>query len=260
MKNLTQTVLSLMMLAGYSSFAGTTTEEKPKSQFQFVNLDATQNSWDYSYLHYTVKDQTTGDVIEVPSFLIKYEVTDKKGAVVATGKGAYVNTADTKLGSEENYTIRLSTMINGQQVSQAIEKTASPKSVSVKMESKPLQSADALANYNFEYTFTRPKFNNPEVAEKIQIDPSAVSIDVAVANCLGCGNAGHIQIKGAADYVALEKMIKSMTKGNKDVIVEPSIAFKGEVYKDTDNYYAATANGIRSVDSLEPATADDPEK
>ncbi|MCW3126236.1 MAG: hypothetical protein JWO03_1894 [Bacteroidetes bacterium] len=255
MKNLTLAFASLMLLSG-SAFAGGT-DVKASSQFQFVDLQATQNSWDYSYMHYNVKDQTTGDVIEVPSFLIKYEVKDNSGKIVASGKGAYVNVGDTKLGSEENYTINLSTMINGQQVSQSIDKKASPKRVAVKLESKgDAMANEALANYNFEYTFTRPKFNNPEVAEKIQLDPNAITVDVSVANCLGCATGSHIQLKGDADYKALENTIKAMTKGNKDVIIEPSIAFKGEIYKDTDNYYAATANSIRAVDVLEPATAD----
>jgi hypothetical protein len=256
MKKLTYTLASLMMFTACTAFAGGN-EVKSASQFQFVDLQATQNSWDYSFMHYNVKDQTTGDVIEVPSFLIKYEVTDKEGKTVASGKGAYVNVADNKLGSEENYTIHLSTMINGQQVSQSIEKTASPKRVSVKLENKADELApEALANYNFEYTFTRPKFNNPDAVEKIQVDPSAITVDVAVANCLGCGTNNHIKLSSPADYKALEKTIKAMTKGNKDVILEPSIAFKGETYKDSDNYYAATANSIRTVDALEPATAD----
>lgn len=256
MKKLTYTLASLLMFSAYTAFAGGN-DAKAASQFEFVDLQATQNSWDYSYMHYNVKDQTTGDVIEVPSFLIKYEVTDKNGTVVASGKGAYVNVADNKLGSGETYTIHLSTMINGQAVSQAIEKTASPKKVEVKLGSKVDELApEALANYNFEYSFTRPKFNNPDVAEKIQVDPSAVTLDVAVANCLGCGTNNHIKLSGAADYKALEKTIKAMTKGNKDVILEPSIAFKGETYKDADNYYAANSNSIRTIDALEPAMAD----
>ncbi len=248
MKKLTIAVIALM--AGtLPSIAGGTEPSKP-SKFQFVNVDATQNSWDYSYMHYNVKDEATGDIIEVPSFLIKYEVKDKAGKTVATGKGAYVNTADTKLGSEENYTIHLSTMINGQQVSQDIEKTASPKKVSVQIDAN---HGDAVA---VNYTFSRPKFNSPDVQEKIEVDPTAVTVDVAVASCAGCNTDNHIRINGPEDVKNLAKTIKSMTKGNREVIIEPSIAYKGEIFKDNDNMYAATANNIHAIDPLEPATAD----
>jgi hypothetical protein len=257
MKKLTITLAALLMITAQATFAGGDVE-KNKSQFQFVNIDATQNSWDYSYLRYNVKDQSTGDVIEVPSFLIKYEVKDKGGNIVASGKGAYINVGDNKLGSEEDYTINLSTMVNGQKVCQSIERKASPKKVAVKLANKGDELApEALANYNFEYTFTRPKFNNPEVSEKVQMDPSAITVDVAVANCVGCSNANlkNIQLNGPSDYKELEKTIKSMTKNNKDVILEPSIAFKGEIYKDNDSRYEATASSIKVLDTDE-ATAD----
>ncbi|MBS1595955.1 MAG: hypothetical protein JST90_16715 [Bacteroidetes bacterium] len=244
------TIALIALIAGtLPSIAGGTEPSKP-SKFEFVNLNTTQNSWDYSYMHYTVKDEATGDIIEVPSFLIKYEVKDKAGKTVASGKGAYVNTADTKLGSEENYTIRLSTMINGQEVSQNVEKTASPKKVSVQIDA---DHGDAVA---VNYTFTRPKFNTPDVQEKIEVDPTAVTVDVAVASCSGCNTDNHIRINDPADIKNLSKTIKSMTKGNKEVIIEPSIAYKGEVYKDNSNMYAATASGIHAVDPLAPATAD----
>ena len=245
MKKLTLCLAALLMISGYT-FAGGNVEQT-KSQFQFVNIEATQNSWDYSYMHYNVKDQTTGDIIEVPSFLIKYEVKDKSGNIVASGKGAYVAVADIKLGSEEDYTISLSTMVNGQKVSESIDRKASPKTVAIKLGNP----GGDLASANFEYTFTRPKFNNPEVAEKIQLDPTAITMDVAVANCTSCANANfnHIQLKGADDYKHLEKTIKSMAKGNKNVILEPSIAFKGENYKDSQNSYQATASGISVLDN-----------
>lgn len=240
----------IALIAGtLPSVAGGIEPSKP-SKFQFVNVDATQNSWDYSYMHYNVKDEATGDIIEVPSFLIKYEVKDKAGKTVATGKGAYVSTADTKLGSEENYTIHLSTMINGQEVSQNVEKTASPKKVSVKIDAN---HGDAVA---LDYSFSRPKFNDPGVQEKIQVDPTAVTVDVAVASCAGCNTGNTIRINGPEDVKNLSKAIKSMTKGNHEVIIEPSIAYRGETYKDNDNMYAATASGIRAIDPLEPATAD----
>jgi hypothetical protein len=235
--------LSALLVVTLTTFAGGAVEQS-KSQFQFVNIEATQNSWDYSYMHYNVKDQTTGDIIEVPSFLIKYEVKDKSGNIVATGKGAYVAVADNKLGSQEDYTISLSTMVNGQKVSESIERKASPKSVAIKLGS----AGGDLASASFEYTFTRPKFNNPDAVEKIQLDPSAITVDVAVAN-------NHIQLRNADDYKNLEKTIKSMTKGNKNVILEPSIAFKGESYKDSQNSYAANGNSIRAFDN-DAAVAD----
>ncbi|MBS1617433.1 MAG: hypothetical protein JST76_02890, partial [Bacteroidetes bacterium] len=72
----------------------------------------------------------------------------------------------------------------------------------------------------------------------------------------GCNTDNHIRINDPADIKNLSKTIKSMTKGNKEVIIEPSIAYKGEVYKDNSNMYAATASGIHAVDPLAPATAD----
>ncbi len=251
MKKITQIFIALLVLGFQTSYAGSTSENN-KAQFQFTTMGLTQNSWDYALLRYNVNDLATGESLEIPSFLISYQIKDKAGNIVASGSGLYMNVMDNKLGSEEDYTIVVSTMVNGQKISQSICKKASPKKLSMKIDAngKDLELANGLA-----YTVTRPKFNNPNENENIQISPSDVSVNIALNNNTYKIDAGanHPNLTDQASYQNLKNDLKQLTAEGKNVemTVEPRLTFKGEVLTDNQSFYEVTAAGITEVNSLE---------
>ena len=254
MKN-TILFICLFAFVSQNTFAGGVAE-KSKAQFQFTALDLTQNSWDYAFLNFNVNDLSTGESLPIPSFLINYEVKDKAGNVVSIGTGLYMNIMDAKLGSEEDYTVVVSTMINGQKVSQSVCKKASPKKFAMKVnaDGASLESA-GLAGSDLWYTFTRPKFRNQNESENIQISPSDVSINIALNNTTYKIQAGanHPQLADQANYQNLKSDLKKLTQDGKsaEMTIVPTLVFKGEVYTDTQNYYEVTAAGITAVSSME---------
>jgi hypothetical protein len=250
--------IALFALSFQTTFAGSngTAPETNKSQFQFTNVDLTQNSWDFAYMHYNVNDLSTGESLDIPSFLINYEVKDRTGSVVSKGSGLYMNVMDTKLGSEEDYTIVVSTMINGQKVSQSICKKASPKKLAMKVSANGADlETGALASNDLSYTFSRPKFSNRTESENIQIAPSDVSVNIALNTNTYKIDAGanHTKITDQADYQALKNDLKNLTAQGKNVemTIEPRLIFKGDVYTDNQSFYEVTASGITEVSSLE---------
>jgi hypothetical protein len=259
MKKILPLFIGLVVLNFQNIFAGAPENTKP--QFQFTTFDVTQNSWDYALLHYNINDLATGEALEIPSFLINYEVKDKTGATVSKGSGLYVRIADTRLGSQEDYTLVVSTTINGQKISRSVCKKASPKQLAVKVNANGTDLDDITGNLS--YSLTRTKFSNPTQAENIQIDLSDVSVAIALDNCSSCAtykiDAGpnHAKLADQAGYKNLQKDIKKMTKDGKDVqmTVEPMLVFKGETYKDTQSRYEVTAGGISEINTLD-AVAD----
>lgn len=247
MKKNTLLLIALLGLGSISAFAGT--NENNKAQFQFTSVNMTQNSWDYAALNYNVNDLNTGESLEIPSFLINYEVKDKAGNVVSNGSGLFLNVNDAKLGSEEDYTVVVSTQINGQKVSQTICRKASPKKFAMKV------NVAELDKDNLAYTFTRPKFNNRNETENVQISPTDVTLNIALNNTTYKIDAGknHAKLNDQDNYVAFKNTIKDLTKDGKNVeiTVEPTLVFKGEVYTDNQSYYEVTANSITPVQSLE---------
>jgi hypothetical protein len=256
MKKIIPLFVALLVLGLQTTFAGGTSDKTTKSQFQFTTVDLTQNSWDYAYLKFNVNDLSTGETLPIPSFLINYEVKDKAGNLVSKGSGLYMNVMDAKLGSEEDYTIVISTVVNGQKVSQSICKKASPKKFAMKIDASGANiESGALASNDINYSVTRPKFSNRTENENIQISPSDVSVNIALNNNtykieLG---ANHPNVKDQAGYQALREDLKKMTADGKnaDMIVEPKLVFKGDVYTDNQSYYEVTAQGITEVASLE---------
>jgi hypothetical protein len=254
MKKLIPSFIALLVLSFQTSFAGNGPELN-QSQFKFTTVDLTQNSWDYAYLHYNVNDLNTGETLEIPSFLINYEVKDKAGAVVSKGSGLYMNVMDAKLGSEEDYTISIYTMINGQKVSQCITKKASPKKLAMKVDVAKSVETGALASDDIAYSFTRPKFSNRSESENLNISPSDVYVNIALNDKEYKIEAGanHPKISEQASYQALQNDLKTMTADGKnaEMTVKPVLTFKGEKYTDNQSFYEVTAQGFTEVNSLE---------
>lgn len=224
--------------------------------FEFGKLEANQNSWDYVHLRYGINDATTGAAIELPTSMLSYEVKDKSGNSIASGTGTYVQVADTKLGSEEDYTINVYATVNGEMISQTVCRKASPKMATIKLETKPTSfNQEQMAKGGFSYSFTRPKFDKPTEQEMLLIVPSEIYVEVGLQCC-----ENSIKYKmplgksGAAPETAIfENTISKLVKEGQDVIVgfEPALIYKGEVYKDSAYYYevtaGTTANGLKPL-------------
>jgi len=247
MKHITTLFVALLAFGTLHTSAGT--PEINKAQFQFTGVNVTQNSWDYACFHYNVNDLNTGESLSIPSFLINYEIKDKSGNVVSNGSGLYMSLMDSKLGSEEEYTIVVSTTINGQKISQSICRKASPKKFAMKV------NATDLDNNDLAYTFTRPKYSNRNETENIQIAASDVSLNIALNSNTYKIEAGknHAKLNDQASYQKLKRDIKTLSENgmNAEMVVEPTLVFKGEVYTDTQSYYAVTASGITPASPLE---------
>jgi|GEM_PF-6989456 len=246
MKKITLLFIALLALGSTGAFAGRNPENN-KAQFAFTSLNVTQNSWDYACLNYNVNDLNTGEALEIPSFLITYDIKDKAGSVVSHGSGLYVNVNDAKLGSEEDYTVVISTQINGEKVSQSVCRKASPKKFAMKV------TADDLDKGNLAYTFTRPKFSNRNETENIQVSASDVSVNIAMNNNIYKIEAGKGDVASQPGYKALKNEIKALTQNGREVAmtIEPTLTFKGEIYTDSRTNYEVTANGITEVISQE---------
>jgi len=261
MKNTTLFFIGLLIIGlSTETFAGNPTTEKAKAQFQFSTTDLTQNSWDYSLLNYKVTDTKTGESINIPTFLINYEVKDKTGNVVSMGTGKYLSLMDTKLGSEEDYTVEISTMINGEKVSQAIERKASPKKLAMKVDVNGANlESGALAKDELAYSVTRPKFNHPDQAENIQLGASDVELNIAMNGNTYKIDAGtnHPKISDQPGYQALKNDLDKLTAQGiaTQMTIEPTLKLKGEVITDRPSLYDITANGISQVKTDE-AVAD----
>jgi len=249
MKKLLTLIPTLYVLFTATAFAATP-GESPKAAFKFTSFEVKQNSWDYALLSYNVTDVNTGEPLSIPSFLINYEVKDRSGNVVSKGSGLYINVKDTKLGSLEDYTVEVSTMINGEKLSQSICRKASPKKLAMKLSTEGTDlNALASAGDLPSLTFSRPKFNRPEVDEKIQVTPSEMSFNVALNgnNYMIETGKGKPALTEQANYQAMIQELKKLNDEgqNPHMVVEPVAVFQGEVYTDnTNHHYELTAKGI----------------
>jgi len=221
-------------------------------QLQFSNISITQNSWDYAFLRYAVTNINTGEVVELPSYMISYEIKDKAGDILSKGSDIYMSIMDDKMGSEEEYTIKVSALINGQELTHTFCQKASPKKFTMKVK------ATDLDNNNLVYTFTRPKFNNPALTENVNVAAADIQVDIILEN-----TAYRIQVctdhQAPADlptYQALNTQITKLAAEGRmaEMTIAPRMIFRGEVYTDNQTYYQVTASGIMEVSSLD-ATA-----
>ena len=245
MNTLKHTATATLLLCSSFIFAGGNGSISP-DHYEFGKVEAEQNSWDYVHLNYSVNNTKTGESEEIPSSMIQYQVKDKSGKDISTGTGTYINVNDTKLGSEEDYTIKVSTIINGEMLSHAFCKKASPKYASIKLEPKSASVCkDLTEKGGFSYSFTRPKFNNPNLQEMLLIVPSDIYVEVGLQCCESSikYKMSLLNTTVKSETALLENTISKLVKDGQDVVVgfEPALIFKGEVYKDMPYYYEVTA-------------------
>jgi hypothetical protein len=249
MNKIKHLLTSFLVISSLYTFAGAS---ESNVQFQFTNISINQDNWDFAFLQYNVNDLNTGEAIELPSYLINYEIKDKTGDVLSKGSGIYMNIADSKMGSEEEYTIVVSTVINGQKVTHTICKKASPKKFSMKVK------AGDLDNNNLAYTFTRPKFKNPGQTENIRLAVADVQVNVTLNNTTYTiqAGSGHQALVDQPAYQNLTEEMKKLEAEGRvaEMTIVPRMIFKGQVYSDNQTYYQVTVGNITEVSSLD-ATA-----
>ena len=217
---------------------------------QYSNAECNQLNWDNAQVHYKSLDDGSGYSAELAAALISYDVKDHDGRTVSSGMGTTVYINDGKLGSEEEYTICLYALINGEVVTQTITKNASPKKIAVKLatEAQKLES-NFLQNCNVAYTATRPKFEDKNSTEEIAIQPTDTYINVVLANG-GTDRDGSIQRINKniekTDYKAAESTISKIVKEKKATTVgfQAAIVFKGQVFTDLPKYFDITENAF----------------
>lgn len=92
------------------------------SDFQLSSVECTQVNADHVLLTCKMSDKT-----ELSSNLINYDVKNSEGNVIASGYGTDVFVDSKKLASEEEYTIVVYAIVNGNAVSQTVTRKAAAK-------------------------------------------------------------------------------------------------------------------------------------
>jgi hypothetical protein len=244
-------ILILHSCCGNPGTFATDDTQLSKGTYRFAKLEATETSWDYTSLIYHITD-ASGHTIEVPPSQISYIVSDKGGDIISSGKGIFVSINDTRLQSEEDYTITITAHVKKENISQTIYRKASPKKLMLRQQGN-----------SFAYTLVRPRYSSPGDYEPLRVNASDMSIDVAFAGCKECAtlkisnNASHTTLSDEGSYKIFENTIREMTDKGKHIqlILQPTINHKGSSIKYAQSYYEVTPDTVREIPAL-PATAD----
>jgi hypothetical protein len=100
--------VAAMILSTY--FAGASS-----SEYQISNVECTQINADHIHLSCKMSDKT-----ELSASLINYDVKNSEGHVISSGNGTTVFVDNNKLTSEEEYSIIIYAIVNGNAVSQTV--------------------------------------------------------------------------------------------------------------------------------------------
>jgi hypothetical protein len=92
------------------------------SDFQLSSVECTQINTDHVLLTCKMSDKT-----ELSSNLINYDVKNSEGNVISSGYGTDVFVDSKKLASEEEYSIVVYAIVNGNAVSQTVTRKAAAK-------------------------------------------------------------------------------------------------------------------------------------
>ena len=213
MENIKLLILACIALISTCTFAGNTLETA-KPEFQFTALEVVPTSWDHAMLRYNINDMSTGEVLDIPTFLLNYEVKDNTGKTVSNGSGLYISIADAKLASQEDYTIIVSTTVNGTKISRSVCKKASPKRLQISINSGLAHGAKEALSYNV----TRPKYSNPAESENIKTSGNYSTTnyeEVTVCNGAATCETYKVNAYDKASLQILQKAIQNLAKRGK---------------------------------------------
>jgi hypothetical protein len=251
MKRILLTIALTLVVGGLSTFAANDTSGQEKSKYKFAKLEATETSWDFTSLIYTITD-AAGHEVNVAPTQITYVVRDKSSNEISSGKGVFVSINDTKMESEEDYSITITATIKKDKITQSIYRKASAKKLILKQQ-----------GYSFSYKMMRPKYSNPSDYENLNIKAESMSVEVAFANCKDCstfkltGNANHATLTDANSIRFFESTLYDMTQRGQKVqlMLQPTVNQKVGAVKYATSYFEVTPNTLKEL-SAEPATAD----
>lgn len=222
--------------------------------YKFARLEATETSWDHTAIIYSITD-AAGHEVNVPASQITYQVLDKRKNAIASGKGVYVDINDTKLESEENYSINITAHIHKESITQSIYRKASPKKLVLQQN-----------GISFAYKVMRPKYSNPEEYEKLNVQALSMSVEASVANCRDCSTiritdqSPRATLTDRDSYSSFEAKINNMMdRGRKvQVMLRPTVTTKEGYYKYAESVFEVSPNSIQEL-HVGDATASEPE-
>ena len=249
MKKILLIILGSLVIGIYGALADGPQQEQPR--YKFARFEATETSWDYTSLIYDVTD-AAGHSISVPASHISYEVTDINGDQIAYGKGVFISINDFKLESEEDIKITITAVINKEKetISKTIMRKASPKKLSIKQEGT-----------SFSYSIVRPKYNDPDRFESMNIKTAPMNIEVSYTECRQCATVQnyneHIMLNNSESYKQFEKVIKEAHESGRSVkmLFKPTVKDKRALLKYAQSTFEVGSDAIRELHE-EEATAD----
>ncbi len=248
-------ILLFAVICGMSTFAkGDRPDPQATGGYRFARLEATETSWDHTSIIYSITD-AAGHEVSVPASQITYTVRDKRSNPIASGKGVFVDINDTKLESEENYSITITARVHKESITQSIYRKASPKKL-------------VLQQYgnSFAYKVMRPKYSSPEDYEKLNIQPLSMSVEATVANCRDCStiritdSSPHATLSDPDSYSNFETKVNNMMQRGKkvQVMLRPTVTTRDGYYRYAESYFEVSPNTVQEL-HVGDATASDPQ-
>lgn len=257
-------ILFILLLATIGGMSASAKGDKPGKEaknhtentggYKFARLEATETSWDHTSIIYSVTD-AAGHEVSVPASQITYLVRDHRSNPIASGKGIFVDINDTKLESEENYSIAITAHVHKESITQSIYRKASPKKM-------------VLQQYgtSFAYKVMRPKYSSPADYEKLNVQAVSVSVEATVANCRDCStiriteSSPHATLSDPDSYSSFDQKINNMMdRGRKvQVMLRPTVTTKDGYYRYAESYFEVSPTKIQEL-HIGDATASEPE-
>jgi hypothetical protein len=140
-----------------------------ETHYKIEEIRFDRTNWDETSIWLVVVDKATGEPVEhlpVPSF----EVITQDKKTIMEGIGYDVPIPDNQLGPQQPYTIRVSTVIQGERIVATEHFTASPKTVVSDLELiYPLNKNLLSGEYAFNYKFFRQSFDDAQYYEPISV-------------------------------------------------------------------------------------------
>ena len=119
-------LMIIAALAVSTHFANATGSSSAPSDNQLSTVECTEINTDH--LHITCKlSNSTGDQSELNASLINYDVKNSEGKVISSGYGNTVFVDNSKLQSQEEYSVVVYALVNGSVVSQSVSRHAPAK-------------------------------------------------------------------------------------------------------------------------------------
>lgn len=119
-------LMIIAALAVSTHFANASGSASAPSDNQLSTVECTEINPDH--LHITCKlSNSSGDQSELSATLINYDVKNSEGKVISSGYGTTVYVDNSKLSTQEEYSVVIYALVNGSVVSQTVTRHAPAK-------------------------------------------------------------------------------------------------------------------------------------